>query len=180
MALRGPVSRLPCQQARLTLRRMMSSGRYVILCCVQSGKKSTEVCLLDLNEAVGAVVPKYSNTGILDNDMPANCAERVVAGARALAPYLENRMLAVKLLDKPAVLRELMPQDLWKSTRSPAKRPSRRRGSCRGLWAAPMPARWGRRDAAYTGGRVQPSPLAGARRPVLAMVEHCCHCRRCR
>ena len=86
-----------------------------------SGKKSTEVCLLDLNEAVGAVVPKYSNTGILDNDMPANCAERVVAGARALAPYLENRMLAVKLLDKPVVLRELMPQDLWKSTSSPAK-----------------------------------------------------------
>jgi uncharacterized protein (DUF2252 family) len=44
--------------------------------------------------------------------MPADFAERVVAGARALSPYLGNRMLAATLLRRPVVVRELMPQDL--------------------------------------------------------------------
>jgi uncharacterized protein (DUF2252 family) len=44
--------------------------------------------------------------------MPRDHAERVVAGACALAPNLGERMLATHLLGKPVVLRELMPQDL--------------------------------------------------------------------
>jgi uncharacterized protein (DUF2252 family) len=46
------------------------------------------------------------------SEMPSDHAERVVAGARALAPNLGERMLATRLLGKPVVLRELMPQDL--------------------------------------------------------------------
>ena len=44
--------------------------------------------------------------------MPSDFAERVVAGACALSPYLGNRMLAATLLRRPVVVRELMPQDL--------------------------------------------------------------------
>jgi len=44
--------------------------------------------------------------------MPEDPAERVVAGARALAPNLGDRMLPTSILDKPVVLRELLPQDL--------------------------------------------------------------------
>jgi uncharacterized protein (DUF2252 family) len=36
----------------------------------------------------------------------------VVEGALHLSPYLGERMLAAKLLGKPVVLRELLPQDL--------------------------------------------------------------------
>jgi uncharacterized protein (DUF2252 family) len=39
-------------------------------------------------------------------------AVRVVRGATALAPNLGERMLATRLLGKPMVLRELLPQDL--------------------------------------------------------------------
>jgi uncharacterized protein (DUF2252 family) len=44
--------------------------------------------------------------------MPKDNAERVVAGAKALSPSLGHRMIAAKLLGKPVVIRELMPQDL--------------------------------------------------------------------
>jgi uncharacterized protein (DUF2252 family) len=33
-------------------------------------------------------------------------------GARALAPPLGNRMIAARFLDKPVIIRELLPQDL--------------------------------------------------------------------
>jgi uncharacterized protein (DUF2252 family) len=44
--------------------------------------------------------------------MPSDQGERVVEGARHLSPYLGKRMRALKLLGKPAFVRELMPQDL--------------------------------------------------------------------
>jgi uncharacterized protein (DUF2252 family) len=44
--------------------------------------------------------------------MARDNAARVVAGARALSPYLGERMMAARLLDRGVVLRELMPQDL--------------------------------------------------------------------
>ena len=44
--------------------------------------------------------------------MPADHAKRVVAGARALSPFLGRRMLADRLLGRPVVIRELTPQDL--------------------------------------------------------------------
>jgi uncharacterized protein (DUF2252 family) len=44
--------------------------------------------------------------------MKKDYAERVVAGACALSPFLGKRMLAATMLKRPVVLRELMPQDL--------------------------------------------------------------------
>ena len=44
--------------------------------------------------------------------MPKNNAERVVAGAKALSPFLGDRMLASRFDRRQVVLRELMPQDL--------------------------------------------------------------------
>ena len=44
--------------------------------------------------------------------MPRDYAKRVVEGARKFSPYLGERMLPGHLLGKPAVMRELLPQDL--------------------------------------------------------------------
>jgi len=76
--------------------------RYAILLGVNK-----RYCLIDIKEAVQARAPGYDNA-----DIPRNHADRVVAGARALTPFLGERMLAAKLLKKPVVLRELRPQDL--------------------------------------------------------------------
>jgi len=76
--------------------------RYAIL--LSANKRN---CLIDIKEAVQARAPGYDNA-----DIPRNHADRVVAGARALTPFLGERMLAAKLLKKPVVLRELRPQDL--------------------------------------------------------------------
>jgi uncharacterized protein (DUF2252 family) len=76
--------------------------RYAILLGI--GKR---YCLIDIKEAVQAKAPGYDNA-----DIPRNHADRVVAGARALTPFLGERMLAARFLKKPVVLRELRPQDL--------------------------------------------------------------------
>jgi len=76
--------------------------RYAILLGVNK-----RYCLIDIKEAVQARAPGYDNAGV-----PRNHADRVVAGARALTPFLGERMLAARLLKKPVVLRELRPQDL--------------------------------------------------------------------
>jgi uncharacterized protein (DUF2252 family) len=39
-------------------------------------------------------------------------AQRVVRGARNLAPFLGERMLAMRILGTSVVIRELLPQDL--------------------------------------------------------------------
>jgi uncharacterized protein (DUF2252 family) len=44
--------------------------------------------------------------------MPADAAERVVAGARALSPNLGDRMAPGTISGRPVVVRELMPEDL--------------------------------------------------------------------
>jgi uncharacterized protein (DUF2252 family) len=44
--------------------------------------------------------------------MPRDNAERVVEGARHLAPNLGQRMLAARFFDRAVFLRELLPQDL--------------------------------------------------------------------
>jgi uncharacterized protein (DUF2252 family) len=44
--------------------------------------------------------------------MPADQAERVVAGARALSPFLGDRMRSARILGKSVFVRELLPQDL--------------------------------------------------------------------
>lgn len=76
--------------------------RYAVLLAVNKS-----YCLIDIKEAVQAKAPGYDNAAI-----PRNHADRVVAGARALTPFLGERMLAAKLEKKPVVLRELRPQDL--------------------------------------------------------------------
>lgn len=79
----------------------------VLLGIVRKGTKAERFALVDIKEAVPLVVPVAGNA-----TMPDDFAERVVAGARALAPNLGERMIPARLLSRPVVLRELTPQDL--------------------------------------------------------------------
>jgi uncharacterized protein (DUF2252 family) len=82
--------------------------RYAVLVEVCHDKVADKnLCLIDIKEAVRATAPSAAGA-----KMPRDCAERVVAGARALSPNLGQRMMAGRLLEKSVVLRELMPQDL--------------------------------------------------------------------
>jgi uncharacterized protein (DUF2252 family) len=83
--------------------------RYAVLLRVGKGRR-TKMCLVDIKEATHAAAPRTPDTE--DHALPADSAERVVMGARALAPALGDRMIAAKFLGKPVVVRELMPQDL--------------------------------------------------------------------
>jgi uncharacterized protein (DUF2252 family) len=81
--------------------------RAAVLVEVEAGtKKKPALCLLDLKQAIDPVTPHT------DHAMPQDPAERVVVGARNLAPTLGDRMVAVKLHGKSLFARELMPQDL--------------------------------------------------------------------
>jgi uncharacterized protein (DUF2252 family) len=80
--------------------------RFAAMVRVGSGKSSA-LSLVDLKEAVTAAAPRSASA-----TMPRDNAMRVVAGAQALSPNLGQRMLPVRLLGKPIVMRELMPQDL--------------------------------------------------------------------
>ncbi len=80
--------------------------RYAVLMEVGSGKRR-ELSLIDVKEAVKARAPR--NT---DHSMPKDNGERVVEGARNLAPYLGDRMRAGRVLDRAVFVRELLPQDL--------------------------------------------------------------------
>jgi uncharacterized protein (DUF2252 family) len=80
--------------------------RYAALVAIGDPASGT-LALIDLKEAVPAVAPAAPGA-----KMPRDHARRVVAGARALSPYLGERMQAARLLGKPVVVRELMPQDL--------------------------------------------------------------------
>jgi uncharacterized protein (DUF2252 family) len=66
-----------------------------------------DLCLIDIKEAGKPLAPRVD-----DARMPRDNAERVVGGATALSPFLGERMLAARLLERPVVLRELLPQDL--------------------------------------------------------------------
>jgi len=80
--------------------------RYAVLVGV-GGKKSGEYRLLDVKEATVAVAPHSKKA-----NMPSNNAERVVAGALALSPFLGGRMVAASIAKRQVVARELRPQDL--------------------------------------------------------------------
>ena len=80
--------------------------RMAVLVAVGNGKSERQ-CLMDIKEAVTAVAPRAKPAG-----MPRDNAERVVTGARHLSPFLGNRMMASRLLDKSIFIRELLPQDL--------------------------------------------------------------------
>jgi uncharacterized protein (DUF2252 family) len=84
--------------------------RYAILLAI-GDKRHRQHCLVDIKEAVKAAAPAAKRS-IGAPAMPADFAERVVTGARALSPFLGQRMMPATLLRRPVVLRELMPQDL--------------------------------------------------------------------
>ncbi len=89
-----------------------SLGKLRIAVLVSIGKHSDKVfCLVDIKEAVKPAAPAAKRTSGAPR-MTSDYAERVVAGACALSPYLGNRMLAATLLRRSVVVRELMPQDL--------------------------------------------------------------------
>jgi uncharacterized protein (DUF2252 family) len=82
--------------------------RFAVLLGIGRKKhKNRQFCLVDIKEAVQPVAPHSARA-----PMPRNNAERVVAGARKLSPYLGQRMLPWRFDRKPVVLRELLPQDL--------------------------------------------------------------------
>jgi len=82
--------------------------RYAVLVGVDhKKKKGGEICFLDIKEATAAAAPRAAKSRT-----PRDNAQRVVEGARNLAPNLGDRMLAGRLLDRSVVIRELMPQDL--------------------------------------------------------------------
>jgi uncharacterized protein (DUF2252 family) len=76
--------------------------RYAVLLGV--GKN---YCLIDIKEAVEAAAP-----GKKSSEIPRDYAQRLVAGARALSPYLGERMVPAKFGGRSIVIRELRPQDL--------------------------------------------------------------------
>jgi uncharacterized protein (DUF2252 family) len=86
----------------------LGSLRFAVLAGVtDKDSKSPEYCLLDIKEAVPSVAPAKEGAAIPEND-----AERVVAGALRISPFLGERMQASSLLHRQVVIRELLPQDL--------------------------------------------------------------------
>jgi uncharacterized protein (DUF2252 family) len=79
--------------------------RYAVLVEVCDGSRRG-FGLVDIKEAVDAAAPRSVV------NMPRDNAERVVTGARAIAPFLGDRMRAARLMGRSVVVRELMPQDL--------------------------------------------------------------------
>lgn len=85
-----------------SLGRLRYAGLVEIL-----GGDRPHLALLDVKEAVPHLAPAARGAA-----MPADPAERVVAGARALSPNLGDRMVAGHIGGTPVTVRELMPQDL--------------------------------------------------------------------
>jgi len=80
--------------------------RYAILLAIGEGADRS-YCLMDIKEAIAAAAPAYPA-----REMPENNAERVEVGARALSPYLGDRLRAGEMAGKSIFVRELLPQDL--------------------------------------------------------------------
>jgi len=82
--------------------------RYAVLLDVDGGSiNGDDLCLIDIKEANKAAAP-HARGAV----MPRDQARRVVEGARHLSPALGDRMRSASLLDKPVIIRELLPQDL--------------------------------------------------------------------
>ena len=82
-------------------------ARYAVLLSLKDARNRADYALVDLKEAVEPAAPVAAGA-----DMPDDHGERVVAGARALSPFLGERMIAARLLGKSIFIRELSPQDL--------------------------------------------------------------------
>lgn len=81
--------------------------RYAVLLALKNAKDRSSYALVDLKEAVASIAPAAA-----DAPMPADNADRVVAGARALSPHLGERMIPVRMGERSLFIRELAPQDL--------------------------------------------------------------------
>lgn len=82
--------------------------RFAVLLKTGDGKpREDRLCLMDIKEAVQAAAPRSKAAS-----MPRDQAKRIVTGARALSPFLGERMLATTFFERPVVMRELLPQDL--------------------------------------------------------------------
>ena len=72
-----------------------------------TGERKDKLSLIDVKEAVATAAPTVAG-----HELPRDHAERVVAGARALSPNLGDRMAPGTIMDRPVIIRELMPEDL--------------------------------------------------------------------
>jgi uncharacterized protein (DUF2252 family) len=82
--------------------------RFAVLLNVGKGRQEDdEFCLFDIKEATSAAASRAHKAPI-----PKDHAKRVVEGARHISPALGDRMMAARLLNRPVVVRELLPQDL--------------------------------------------------------------------
>jgi uncharacterized protein (DUF2252 family) len=103
---RKPKTKISVVDAAYWMKGCSSLGRLRYAVLLGIGKKSDRsYCLIDLKEAATTAAP-HGKMAIRNN------AQRVVTGACQLSPNLGQRMLAVKLVGKDLVMRELMPQDL--------------------------------------------------------------------
>ena len=102
-------ARIRVLDAAYWMKGCSSLGRLRFAVLLGIGKKRHQAfSLIDIKEAVKAAAPAAPEQQAKQLDY----AHRVVAGARALSPFLGERMVAASLLGRPVVLRELMPQDL--------------------------------------------------------------------
>ncbi|CAN5847849.1 DUF2252 domain-containing protein [soil metagenome] len=84
--------------------------RAAVLVRIEDGekkKRQATPCLLDIKQAVEASAPWAKG-----QQQDLDPGERVLLGARALAPSLGTRMVAANMLDRSVFVRELLPQDL--------------------------------------------------------------------
>ncbi len=73
----------------------------------KKAKKRRALSLIDVKQAIDAIAPWSAKAAV-----ELTPAERVVQGAKLLAPALGERMIAGTLLDRSVFIRELLPQDL--------------------------------------------------------------------
>jgi len=107
---REPDARVEILDAAYWVKGCSSLGglRYAVLLDIGGdASNGRDLCLMDIKEAVKAAAPRQAGV-----DMPRDNAQRVVQGARQLAPFLGERMLAERLMDSAVFMRELLPQDL--------------------------------------------------------------------
>jgi uncharacterized protein (DUF2252 family) len=89
-------------------RDVAPSGGYAWPCWLSIDKgKAERHCLMDVKEAIAPTAPHAPSA-----KMPHDNAQRVIAGASNLSPFLGDRMVAGHLMDISVFVRELLPQDL--------------------------------------------------------------------
>lgn len=82
--------------------------RYAVLLDIREEESSArDFCLIDVKEAIKAIAPRAAGVR-----MPRDNGKRILQGAKALSPYLGDRMLATQIMGRSVCMRELLPEDL--------------------------------------------------------------------